>query len=154
MPGCVDGRTQGRHVAGDATGGVGMNRKHGHDLVRGVGAQGLLHCGQVDRMPLHPRCADHAATHGFGLLGPALGEMPRARHQHAVARPDKVGDHGLPGAVPVGGVHEHIGGFGLQQATQAALDGSDGLAQAGIGHVHRLAGHGLHHLQRNMAGAG
>ena len=150
----VQCRAQSRHVAGDATGGVGVYRKHRHNLVRRVVTQRLFHHLGIDRKAFDPRRAHDLAAHGFGLYRPRIGEVAGTGHQHRLARRNQVGDDRLPRAMPIGTVDEHFGGFCLQQALEPALHRRNGLVEPRVGHIHRLAAHGVHHGFGHMRGAG
>lgn len=152
--GGVDRRAQGRQIAGDAAGGVGVHHEDGGNLMRAVIAQCLRHRGGIDRPALVPGRAHDAAAQGLGLDGPGFREMPGARHQRRAARRNQVLHHRFPHPVAVGSVEEDVGGFGLQQAFQAVFAGRDDGIHARVAHVHGLPAHGVQHLVGHRRGAG
>jgi hypothetical protein len=80
--------------------------------------------------------------------------MPGAGDQHLLPRRQQVGDHGLPGAVAVAGIHEDVGGGGLQQRLEPGFAGLDHAVEPRVGQVHGLAPHRIHDLVGHPRGAG
>ena len=93
------------------------------------------------------------AAERLDLLGPAVGEVAGARHQHRRARRDQVGDHRLPAAVAVGGVEEDVGALGLRAAPSCPTRRRRQERQARVGEVGRLARHRVDDLVGNAGRA-
>ena len=98
VAGRVDRLTHGTDVAGDAGGGLVMDRHDGLDLVVRVGAQRLLDPLRVrTRAPLF-FLNDHVQAEALGHVDPEVAELAEARGQNLVATVQRVRQRGFPDA--------------------------------------------------------
>ena len=149
MAGGIDRGADRDEVASRAARGVGVDDEDGADAMCGVVAQRRLDRRRIDRKAFAVRRSHGDAAVRLDLLGPAVGEVAGARHQHRGARRHQVGDHRFPAAMAVGGVEEELGALGLEQRLHPRFAGGDEDGKAGVGEVGRLARHRVDDLVGN-----